>query len=233
MKKITAIFFLSFFPLGMHAQFSINYLAGYGKYDMSSLKDLSEMTYRTVAHSGMFPEGLKLVDNFPGYITHNVDLLYKIKAHEFGLKASFLTTGSKIAYADYSGKYEGKMIVNGYKAGLVYRRHFFRTRMSDACFLSFFGEVSPSAIFSSFKIKETLFVIWDDKHTDIPMEEVENINKTAFSVQPLVGARAELHNHFLFTLSAGYDFVFKGKMNNGARFNWSGFRVNAGIGYMF
>jgi len=65
---------------------------------MNEMKQLLETAFNSVVTT--MPVGTRIVDNFPPYITHNLDLSYKFNRHELGLKSSFLTTGGKIAYSD-------------------------------------------------------------------------------------------------------------------------------------
>jgi len=54
-----------------------------------------------------------------------------------------------------------------------------------------------------------------------------------FSIQPLVGVRCKLYNHFLLTLSTGYDFEFGANLGNDYRIDFSGFRIYAGLRLIF
>lgn len=231
MKKylITALFILV--GLGANAQFNISYSAGYGSYKMSDLKQLLESANNSILQS--MPKGMRIVDNFPSYITHNLDFSYKFNRHEFGLKGSYLTTGGKIAYSDYSGKYIEKLTLNGYRMGAMYRFYFGESQLG-ACTLSFFGEVSPGITFTKLKYKATLDIYDPEVHQTA--NDNVSTNETGFTVQPLFGSRLCLTRNVSFFASMGYDFEFGASLsttNNMYRANWSGFRLNGGATYSF
>lgn len=88
-------------------------------------------------------------------MTHSLDATYYLKRHEFGLKGTYMTTGGKISYADYSGKYYEKLTLNGYRVGAMYRYHFLKSKLGNLP-LSFYGELSPAITFTSLKYKALL-----------------------------------------------------------------------------
>lgn len=231
MKKniITALLLL--FAMGANAQYNISYSVGYGTYKMNDMKDLLEYALQSM-HSTM-PKGLAIVDNFPPYITHTIDATYKKNHNEFGLKGSFLTTGGKIAYSDYSGKYIEKLTFTGYRIGALYRLYTNESKLGK-CTLSFFGEVSPAIMFTHLGYKATL----DIYEQNIHQEGTDNIstNATGLSIQPMFGGRLAVTRNISFSASLGYDFELGSKlptMNDVYRADWSGFRLNGGVIYSF
>jgi hypothetical protein len=213
------------------AQFSISYAAGYGTYQMNDLKSLIETAYIQMAPT--LPPGTRVVDNFPGYITHTLDGTYLLKRHEMGLKVSYLTTGATIAYSDYSGKYEEKIILNGYRVGLLYRLHS-NAREVGPYKLSFFGELSPAVTFTHLKYKASINLHESDVHEEAP--DNLSTNESGYSLQPLLGCRLAVSRQLAFFTSAGYDFEFGAKLsttNDYYRADWSGIRANAGLTWLF
>ena len=213
------------------AQFSISYAAGYGTYQMNDLKSLIETAYEQMAPT--LPPGARIVDNFPGYLTHTLDGTYLLKHHEMGLKASYLTTGATIAYSDYSGKYEEKIILNGYRVGLLYRIHS-NARKVGPYKLSFFGEFSPAVTLTRLKYQASINLPESDVHE----EASDNLStdESGYSLQPLLGCRLAVARQLAFFISAGYDFEFGAKLsttNDYYRADWSGFRANAGLSWLF
>ena len=228
MKKQILITLLTFLSLNTYAQFSINYSIGYGTYQMDDMKSFSrQITNQLTAEKGV---PLKLTDNFPSYIQHSGEITYQLKQHEFGLTGSYMTAGAKIAYADYSGNYQTKIITNGFKFGPVYKYHFWETLFDEHRF-SVFGELSPSFVLTDLKVKEE-GVIYESPIKEKTQTKILN-KKFGFSIQPMVGCRLVLFKHYLIHLKTGYDFELGSKLNPYARIDWSGFRLQGGIGYMF
>jgi len=228
-KYIT--FLILFISIGANAQFRASYSAGYGDYKMGDMKEMLKNAF--AGTSSVLPEGVAIVDNFPGYVTHNVDLSYQMNNKELGVKFSYLTTGGKIAYSDYSGKYKEKITFSGYRVGIMYRFHFVNTHISDHKF-TIFGELSPAITFTSLSYEGALDLYEANAHQQF--EDNLSTNTTGYSIQPLVGATIELISNFSFYLSTGYDFEFKGKLsttNDFYRADWTGFRMNAGVSYLF
>lgn len=213
------------------AQFSISYSAGYGTYQMGDLKALIRTAYTMMAPT--LPDGTRITDNFPGYITHTLDGTYLLKRHEIGLKASYLTTGGIIAYSDYSGKYEEKIILNGYRIGLLYRLNAAAGDIGRYK-LSLFGEFSPAVTFSRLKYNASLVLPKFDVNEKAP--DNLSTNETGYSLQPILGCRLAVSPQISFFISAGYDFEFGTKLsttNDYYRADWSGLRFNGGLTWLF
>lgn len=229
MKKVTFILFIILFSFQARAQFTVNYSFGYGTYKMNDMQDILKTALDQM--NGTYP-GLdaRIVDNFPGYITHSLDLGYLLKQHEFGLRGSFLTTGGKISRADYSGEYEETLTLTGIQLKLYYRNYFYTSRINNNSSLSLFGELSPGIIFSKMKTGGHLTL---DNQTQ-QMDQVK-VNGTNFSVSPQVGIKYNLTPHIGFLISSGYDFNFGSDVDKlgGNKIDWSGFRVNGGVSYTF
>lgn len=226
MKKVllTSVFlFTSYCAI---AQLSINYSIGYGSYKMGDMKNFVDNIQLHV--EGQYP-GLNtiIVDHFPAYITHSVDIGYKQKVHEFGIRGGFYSTGSKISFQDYSGEYECNVLINGYKAGAYYRNYFSNSKIGKKSLLSLFGEISPSAIISRTKITSHLTVY------DQPLEsEKTAIHKVDFAILPQIGIRYNIIPQVGVQLMTGYEVSFGQrtyKLDGNPRIDWSGFRASAGI----
>lgn len=233
MKRLYIVVLLALVSIvGAKAQFSISYSAGLGHYQMKDMKDLAKYSLSQVVESGLAPKGMKLVDNFPVYANHSVDLAYKLEQHEIGIKGTYMTTGATIAYADYSGKTKNKFTTNGYRIAVMYRYHFHEAAIGQHSY-SIFGELSPGLTISKLKFKEKT-EIYANTGTITDTEEVKFDNVTGFTIQPLAGVRFKLYNHILLTVSTGYDFEFGCKLpSSNFRIDWSGFRLNGGVGYSF
>lgn len=231
MRKIIIITLLALLSIGAKGQFNFNYSVGYAGYDMGDMKEFAEMMYAAGVVS--LPNA-KLTDNFPAYVTHSFDVNYQQKEHEFGIRFTYMTTGAKIAMSDYSGKYSSKLIANAYRLSALYRLHLYNMDINKHN-LSFFIEMSPAAIFTSLETKDRLEVYSVAKnYYPSSTNDSYSINKAGFSAQAMGGARFKLYEHFLFTLSGGYEFdIVKAKVLDTKGTNWSGFRITAGVGYSF
>lgn len=227
MKKYSTLLLFLFLTLGVSAQLSVNYSIGYGDYKMNDMKDIAEKGLaEMISQTGL---NMKLTDNFPGYVTQNFSVTYTINEHEFGMQGGFLSTGAKYAYADYSGSMEAKLLANAYKIGFTYKYHFAKFNINKNP-LTLFFELAPSALLTDVEIKEDIRLSSGERQKD---KEKLLSSQFGLSVQPMLGARIKLLNHFLIHASAGYDFEFITKVNTVQRVEWSGFRTNIGIGYMF
>jgi hypothetical protein len=231
-KHITLIFFALIVALSGHAQIRISYSVGYGTYKMDDMHKLLDASLSSIQIQ--LPPGVGITDKFPGYITHSLDATYYLKRHELGVKGTYMTTGGKVAYSDYSGKYYEKLTLNGFRVGALYRFYFLKTHIGTLPF-SLYGEVSPAITFTSLKYKALL---------SLPKYEISESNEEdpistkemGYSVQPLIGGQLFLTHNIFFSLSAGYDFEFGSKLsttNNMLRADWTGLRVNIGVGYSF
>lgn len=233
MKKYIAAALLALSTImAANAQISIAYSVGYGDYRMDDMQHLLDISLSSLKPH--LPLGVRITDRFPGYITHNIDAAYRLKRHEIGLKGTYMTTGGKIAYSDYSGRYYEKLTLNGFRLGMMYRFHFVKTQIGNLP-LSFYGEISPAVTFTDLAYKTLLELPDYDVHETNPNDNVST-KETGFSIQPLIAAQLLLTRNFFISCSGGYDFEFGAKLsttNNMLRVDWSGFRGNLGTGFVF
>ena len=228
MKKIALLmigFFISF-P-GM-AQWSVSYSAGYGTYDMSDMKTYLAEHYQSVLE--VVP-GLDLVitDNFPGYVTHTLDIGYKFHQHEVGVKGSYLSTAGKYSYADYSGEISSEVSLDGYRGGAYYRYYFYQINLNAKQNISFWGEAAPACIFSKVKINGVM-----TPQNEIVKMENKSFDCFSFSILPQLGIKYTLFSNIDLRLSFGYEIDFSSRISDiDSKVNWSGFRCSGGIGYVF
>lgn len=242
--------------IGSKAQFTVSYSAGYGSYRMKDLKDGVDAAFLKMKES--MPVNLKIMDNYPGYINHNITLSYIRQNHEAGVTGSFLTTGAKIAYSDYSGEVMQKSTLNGYRVGILYRFLYPVANPWPLGTLSVFAEVSPAVIISRYKEKGQTAIT-----NSLLSRSSAKGNVTQYSVAPAIGARLNITPNIGFQLSAGYDFGFDGEgtldyesaitqlsntgndLSSGGnntnyqkgvaewKSDWSGIRINLGVSYTF
>lgn len=247
MKKYIFIVSLMLISIGSQAQFTISYSAGYGDYRMKELKDGVKAAF--ISLQEQLPANLKILDNYPGYINHNVALSYIRDNHEAGVTGTFLTTGAKIAYSDFSGEFTQKSTLNGYRVGVLYRFLHPVANPWPLGTLYVFGELSPAVTFSRYKENGQVIV-----SNSLLSRSSGKGKVTQYSVTPAVGVRLNVTPNIGFQASAGYDFSFDGEGvfnyesatnisggNNatydkgvaGWKSDWSGIRFNLGVLYTF
>lgn len=220
MKKTLIILFL-FFPLLLLSQeTTIEYSLGYGTY---SLKDIRNLQNRTAYEI----EGLKITDGFPGYITHSLALGFKYGEHLFGPDFTYMTTGGRIHRADYSGSLSLDMILNGFRIGGFYRNYL----LPEGGLFQPFIQIAPSAMLTSFKLREELTIF-----------DITNIDESPFfgvglAIEPSVGTTYALNNWLNLSLKAGYQIDLWGRLRyHGSKTNlnarWDGLRLSGGLVFM-
>lgn len=233
MKKYILLFVLIAFSWQVNAQFSVTYSAGYGDYKMTNLKSLLNEIESGI--SSQYPNiPFKITDNFPGYINHNLDFSYRIKKHEFGIKNTYLTTGGKVAYSDYSGEYNGKLLLNAFRFGLSYRFYQPVAEFKNSGSLCLFGEISDAITFTNLKSKEVIRLFEETQHATDNIDS----NSAGVSISPMLGLKWFVCPRIGLHISAGYDFQFDSKFKfqgqkTDLEADWSGFRTNAGLSIYF
>lgn len=231
-KYISLVFIALIVTITANAQVKASYSIGYGDYVMSDMNEILDASLRSI--QSQLPAGVRITDNFPGYITHNIDASYQIKRHEFGLKGTYMTTGGKIAYSDYSGEYYEKLTLNGYRVGAMYRFHFVKSKLGSFP-LSLYGELSPAVTFTNLKFN-ALLSLPDYDINETNTEDIVSTKETGFSIQPLIGAQLFMTRNIFVTMSGGYNFElgsYLSTTNDRYRADWSGLRVNGGVGFSF
>lgn len=226
-KHILIILFAFACCFAAKAQFTVGYSAGYGTFNMNDMQSLmdSRLVFARLATGGV---PVQITSNFPGRATHTIDLGYRIKKHEVGLKGTYLTSGGRISYSDYSGEYIDELTANGYRVAAMYRYYvplYTKKQMS----LQFYGEVSPGITFSSLKSDGHLKTGKDVKPSGA---EAVDTNVSGFTLLPQIGLKFYLTRWLALHVSTGYDFEFGAKVDDlisAPRVDWSGFRVNGGI----
>lgn len=232
-KHILLIALLLIVSLSAKAQFSVTYRAGYGQYEMSDMKNmLEQMRLNMMLQVSNIP--FEIVDNFPGHLTHTLDVAYRFKRHEIGIQGTYNTTGGKLAYSDYTGKYWGKFTSNGYRLGLSYRIYHPVSEFNNLGSLSLFAEFSPAVTFSNLKSEEYLKIFNEEQSAD----ENIDIDAKGISLLPQLGLKWDITPNIGISFSGGYDFQlgshfsYQGKKSS-LKSDWSGLRINGGISFSF
>jgi len=235
MKKYIFIPIYILFPLLAMAQLSVGYTALYGNYlkmgDMNQLikNNLAKIINGVENQTPGIPNAA-IVADFPDYIAHALDLNYALEREEFGFQITYMSTGGKIAYSDYSGEYVNKLTLKGIRIGTRYRYNFREFYLKEKQRLIFFGEISPGIILSTLKNK--VYVEYPEKTVDERGED--NLSATGISLLPQVGIKTNFGRLGVHVI-AGYDFDLGGKIDNEeqSKICWSGFRAGIGLSYTF
>ncbi len=228
MKRLILILLCGIVYINLYSQFRLDYNVSYASYQMKEMKDLLHSIQMT---EFMQKVGIKNVENFPAYMAHALNIGYRINQHEFGIKSSFYTTGGKLSIADYSGAINVKIVTNGYREGLYYKNYFYTYNDHERPRFAVWGEISPAVIISKLKMETSARDIGEQ----YSLEDFD-FNATAFSVLPQLGGKYYLTNNISFDISMGYELSFGGKyddLKDSPRPDWSGFRLNGGIGLTF
>ena len=227
-KYITLIIALLLLSISAKAQFSVNYTIGYGQHLMGDMKDIAESSLTNTG--GELGAKLKLTSNFPLSIVHTGEICYQINKHEFGITGAYMSSGAKFAYSDYSGKYNSRLVTNAFKLGGVYKYYFYETNLAKKP-LSVFASISTSVVKTDVVAYEEIELYQAEIHET----EKEKIigNRFGFSALPMVGGRLLLFKHLFVLMSAGLDIEMGCTITPVHRVDWSGMRLNAGIGFKF
>lgn len=238
MKKYIILIILAFAAISSKAQFSIGYSVGYGAYEMNDMKDIFDASLSSL--KATYPQvDFRMVDDFPGYVNHTIDAGYRFKRHEVGLKTSFLTTGGKISYSDYTGEYLDKLKLNGYRIALSYRYYLPICEIGKSGSLSLYGELSEGITFTNTDYKGHIKIF--DETMEFSGSALDK-NTISYTVMPQIGAKLNITPNIGFLVGIGYDFHFEGNVykqsnfyghNIKKRVDWSGIRLNAGVAYTF
>ncbi|WP_062176845.1 hypothetical protein [Dysgonomonas macrotermitis] len=229
MKKIVLLSVLIVICSTLKAQLTVGYSFGYATYNMGEMKDMLNSIQTTPPASTI---GAKNMDDFPGNIYNSINVGYRIAKHEFGIKGEYHTTGGKLSKIDYSGSYEMKFILNGYKGSFYYRNYFYTfTSNKGKELFSLFGEIAPGVTFS--QVKHTGYLIVEENTLD---SEDDKFNANGISVLLQAGFKYHLTSNIGLQVVLGYDISsgseFK-ELPYSPNINWSGVRLNGGITYSF
>ena len=228
-KQILLILLTFSCGLPLHAQISASYSAGYGSYHMGGMKDQLERHLHSV--QGQIPGiPFEIVDNFPAYITHNANVSYRIKRHEMGLQGSYLTTGGRIAYSDYSGEYSAEYTLYAYRLGIYYRFYIPLIKSGEQEKLHFFLEISPGILFNNFKADEYIRIF---EESNSPEEDVK-MKALGFSALPQIGFKWDINPYIGLFVSGGLDLTFSSNFKSGTNksyldADWTGIRAQGGV----
>lgn len=207
----------------------------YGTYNMNAMKKFQDELYENANTSVGVP--MALTNDFPGYYGYEVNLALNIEKLELGLMFASRSTGGRISYSDYSGKYN---IDNYLKDMEVAVNVGYQALSSDRLELSING--TAGLAFTEHTLS-SIFQLEGDSE--------QNEKYEFSSTNAILGPSLKLRYYplkFVFVEVIGrYDLHISGKLaysknkevyledsnDDLVRANWSGFRAGAGLGFRF
>lgn len=192
---------------------------GYGTYSMTELKERRDKSVERM------PFDAKVVDDYPGFLYFRPEIYFKFgNGALFGLGFGYNSTGSRIAYSDYSGEYEADLIVSAYSLRLIMGGYFInKTKFGAGAYF----QIEPNL--SQYKVEEYL-QIYDVTQYDQSKTKNYNIN-----LELGLNSYYQISNRFFGNLNAGYCFyeIYDLFNNNAPTMDWRGLRISLGVSYKF
>jgi len=174
--------------------FILGVSGGIGKYFQTDLKEIN----RTVQNGLNFET--KLTDNFPATFYYGMYLLFTIDRNlSIGPDYQFHTTGSRLAYRDYSGSYTFDQILSCHSPAIRVEATPGKSKNPQFCFSALFG-----INITTWRISENLIV-----------GEVHEGSETRFDalrpfMYPMVKFRYKITPLISLVPSAGWNFDLSG-----------------------
>ncbi|HPI19405.1 MAG TPA: hypothetical protein PKY56_03470 [Candidatus Kapabacteria bacterium] len=171
----------------------------------------------------------KVTDDYPNIPYIQGELLHYGKIFDFGFSFSYVTTGSRVHYADYSGEYKFDDFLSNYEYGLVLKT---RSANEYAPFrIQAWGELGISSL--KYRTEEILKV----NNSGFTKSTAE-IKNTVNYIE--LGARTNYYyNGFYFNCGVSYFAEFSHEIHfiiedpYDLNFGFSGVRAHLGVGYKF
>ncbi|MNJ96354.1 hypothetical protein D3C87_140780 [compost metagenome] len=229
MRKLLLSITLLFITITSMAQIGFGYRFGIGNYKMSEMS-----SFLNVIQSGIkldYPVPISVTDNFPNHYTNYGEITYSIKKNDYGVNFTYLSTGGRLAYSDYSGAIAYNLNANAYRIGAVYRNFFFQTNERQDKNLSLFAEISPAITINN--ITSDGYYQTPSGHNEIDKKHLVESKSTGFSVTPYMGIQWNIVKALGVNLGLGYNAEISGKSSEmrDAKTDWSGLRVGLGLNY--
>lgn len=115
MKKIIIVLFIVTLAYSvLSADYDFRLKVGYISFNMKHLKNLQKEILQELLWDGI---DAKAFDNFPSTLSYQIQYLKNSERSKLGFCFEFASTGSRLDYRDYSGKYSFDQILNRYSFG--------------------------------------------------------------------------------------------------------------------
>ncbi len=198
----------------------LEYNLGYGSFGMSEMR-------RTLLEAESAVKGMKITDDFPGYLTQEVKGGVSFVRWDAGVQFGYLATGGKKSLADYSGSYKNEIRNKGYKAG-IFTRYCLLGADYD---LKLYGQLAVGAIFTRSKLTDQVVL----NNAGVNEKEEVKLNSMNLFVQPALVIQYHILPALAVQAQVGYEWSpYKGDMKyegNKLAFNadWDGLRASIGL----
>jgi len=211
-----------------------NFFAGFGTYDLYSLKEFQE----NLINEGFPFAGIRAVDVFPDYFNWMISQeRFFNPQHSLSFDFSYLYTGGRNSLTDYSGRYLLDLFVNSYRLGLSYTHYANEKFGNDK--LNGFIRIRSGWSRSNFQIIEEINI----NNSDLQLTRLDYFSDS-FYVEFSPGITYNITSYLVVSLSFGYEFEPSAKLKSGENFdasidnliieniktNWQGLRFRSGIG---
>ncbi len=198
------------YPFDMEPGFGFELQIGYPTLNLDPLKE----TRDNGLTSFEFPA--KVTDDYPHLPYFQGELLYCSKLFDLGLAFSFLTTGTRVHYSDYSGEYKFDNVISNYEYGLI-------IKTKDVNRDSPYGVQSYVEVgYSSLRMKSTEYILIGNQ---------KQSNDDLFTNTLLfceLGLKGNYYfDNFIASIGISYFLEFENELSIG----FDGFRAHIGIGY--
>lgn len=184
---------------------------GYPSFNLDPLKEARNKGISSFE----FPA--KVTDDYPHIPYIHGEILFCSKIVEIGVAYSFLTTGSRVHYADYSGEYKFDNSISNSEYGLVIKTMSFNDQSSYG--IQFFGELGIATL----RMKsEEYIMIGNEKQSSNDLFT----NKMSFGE---IGLNGNYYLGMNFIVSVGVSYYIE--LEKVLTIGFDGFRAHTGIGY--
>lgn len=204
----------------------------YGSYEMESMKDFQEELYTDALELDL---PFKIVDNFPAYIGYELQIGVDNDDLEYGLHLGGRSTGGRVSYSDYSGKYNIDNEMRSFEVGT-----YFGIKAHESAKINFMMTVLFGVSFTNLNLISN-FHLTDQE----PQIETVEFAAKNFLFAPGLKIRWTISKSLFADFTARYDIQAPGKLRltddkrahlenkkeEAVRANWSGFRVSIGLGF--
>ena len=222
MKKLTIFILIAL--LGASAakaqRLFLEYNLGYGTFGMSEMR-------HTLLESESAVKGMKITDDFPGYLTQDVKIGFSSYRWDAGIQLGFMSTGGKKSLSDYSGSYKNEIKNKGYKTGLFTRYCLIGQDFK----LKMYAQASVGAIFTGSKLIDKISLNAADMHE----KEEMKLHSTNLFLQPALVIQYHILRSLAVQAQIGYEWSpYKGEMKYEGhkldlKADWDGLRASVGF----